>query len=597
MSYVFSKSGPLTVVASGATTLPVTTFHFLGLTGPCPPPPYSVTMSATLTCVPAPSSAAIVGPLPLPAGASVIPFPLPIPAGPPRICTLAITSTVTAPNGATMTMTADQVVCIVDPSPSDPNLPRLDMTLLTPDVEVTHPGSQTTSVYRIVNNDPVEGWTGDFSADSRNVAGLPAAGGTPPAPGDGIHAISDPGIGDNFPIGFPEDLDPSGCLPLPPDPLTFAPPLITKPIFVPAGSFVDVEVYRRSWGMCANGSCSESTAVVDGLFDDGTDGFACAGVSHVLDTSAPPSYDWADSGAASQVFIDPLQPEALALTYQPSPLDDVWINKIIDSFFGHVVDGGGDPIPVEFAAIPLDNNYGRHQMQLAGNFNVDSFFDIAYQVSFPGSPASPQPVVQTEMIAMGLTGGPSGFQNESPGGMGALGVQFFGPGSLPFEGVLELTTQVSAYAHLDNGEILPMQILAPQFLPIPGTDTMQVQYQAFAPGAPPTAAIIGLQLFDDTRGFAFSIPPNGPCDGDVNADNVVDVNDLSYVLFRLGNSGAPGTVDGDANDDGVVDVNDISYVLFRLGTCAPSSPDANGDGVVDVNDISCLLFQRARSGS
>ena len=48
---------------------------------------------------------------------------------------------------------------------------------------------------------------------------------------------------------------------------------------------------------------------------------------------------------------------------------------------------------------------------------------------------------------------------------------------------------------------------------------------------------------------------------DANGDNVVDVNDVSYVLFRLGGP-AP---DGDANGDGVVDVNDISYVLFRLG--------------------------------
>jgi hypothetical protein len=56
-----------------------------------------------------------------------------------------------------------------------------------------------------------------------------------------------------------------------------------------------------------------------------------------------------------------------------------------------------------------------------------------------------------------------------------------------------------------------------------------------------------------------------PCDGDANGDNAVDVNDISYVLFRLGDSGSPGEVDGDANGDGTVDVNDISYVLFRLG--------------------------------
>jgi hypothetical protein len=556
-------------------------------------------MTATLTCAPPPSTGGVFGPFPIVAGPQAIPIVIPIPAGPPRICLLAITSTVTTPTGATLTMTADQTVCIVDPSPADPSLPRLDMTLLTPDIESTHPGSQAVSTYRITNNDPNEDWSGDFTADSRNVAGLPAAGGTPPAPGDGVHAVSDPGIGDNFPIGFLEDLDPAGCLPLPPDPLTFAPPLISKPIVVPAGTSVDVDVYRRSWGMCANGSCSESTALVDGLFDDGTDGFACAGVSHVLDTSVPPSYDWLDSGAASQVFFDPFTPDALALTHRPSPFDELWINEIIDpASFGFGVNGDPpQPIPADFFSYPLDENYGRQQIQVDGFYQIDSFFDVTYQIDYVGSPASPQGVFQTEIIAMGLTGGPTGFQNESPGGMGQLAIQGLDSGGQPFDSTLELTKQLSAYAFLDNGEILPLQIFNPTMTPIPGTGSMHVQYQATLAGGPPTASILSLQLFDDTRGFAFSIPPGGPCDGDVNADNTVDVNDLSYVLFRLGNSGPPGTVDGDANDDGVVDVNDLSYVLFRLGTCSSNGPDANADGVVDVNDISCTLFERNRRGS
>jgi hypothetical protein len=65
------------------------------------------------------------------------------------------------------------------------------------------------------------------------------------------------------------------------------------------------------------------------------------------------------------------------------------------------------------------------------------------------------------------------------------------------------------------------------------------------------------------------IPFEQPCDGDADGGGMVDVNDLSYVLFRLGNTGTPGEVDGDANGDGVVDVNDISYVVFRLGNVCP----------------------------
>jgi hypothetical protein len=60
---------------------------------------------------------------------------------------------------------------------------------------------------------------------------------------------------------------------------------------------------------------------------------------------------------------------------------------------------------------------------------------------------------------------------------------------------------------------------------------------------------------------------------DVNGDFAIDVNDISYVLFRLGDTGLAGAgpiaLEGDANRDGVIDVNDISFVLFRLGHPCP----------------------------
>ena len=62
-------------------------------------------------------------------------------------------------------------------------------------------------------------------------------------------------------------------------------------------------------------------------------------------------------------------------------------------------------------------------------------------------------------------------------------------------------------------------------------------------------------------GFWPTVSGGAACEGDANGDGTVDVNDISYVLFRLG--GPPP--EGDANNDGAVDVNDISYVLFRLG--------------------------------
>ncbi len=67
--------------------------------------------------------------------------------------------------------------------------------------------------------------------------------------------------------------------------------------------------------------------------------------------------------------------------------------------------------------------------------------------------------------------------------------------------------------------------------------------------------------------------PPAFCEGDANQDGAVDVNDISFVLFRLGDPGG-ACIPGDANGDGANDVNDISFVLFRLGdttpTCSPS---------------------------
>ena len=86
------------------------------------------------------------------------------------------------------------------------------------------------------------------------------------------------------------------------------------------------------------------------------------------------------------------------------------------------------------------------------------------------------------------------------------------------------------------------------------------------------ALIVGAPFDDDNgvnSGSAYIFNAAIPCDGDSNGDGVVDVNDISFVLFALGdpcpNPGCPG----DANNDGVIDVNDISFVLFSLGDPCP----------------------------
>lgn len=72
---------------------------------------------------------------------------------------------------------------------------------------------------------------------------------------------------------------------------------------------------------------------------------------------------------------------------------------------------------------------------------------------------------------------------------------------------------------------------------------------------------IGWINLDDSTHFVATL-----CDGDADGSGGVDVNDISFVIFRLGNSGG-SCIDGDVDGNGSVNANDISYVIFRLGTC------------------------------
>ncbi len=64
--------------------------------------------------------------------------------------------------------------------------------------------------------------------------------------------------------------------------------------------------------------------------------------------------------------------------------------------------------------------------------------------------------------------------------------------------------------------------------------------------------------------FAFNDDLPTTCPADLDADSIVGVSDLSLAIQHLGLPGGRA----DANGDGAVDVNDITFVIFRLGdTC------------------------------
>lgn len=54
------------------------------------------------------------------------------------------------------------------------------------------------------------------------------------------------------------------------------------------------------------------------------------------------------------------------------------------------------------------------------------------------------------------------------------------------------------------------------------------------------------------------------CEGDADGSGAIDLDDVTFVILRLGQSGEPGTVPGDVDENGVVDLNDVSFVLLRI---------------------------------
>jgi hypothetical protein len=186
-------------------------------------------------------------------------------------------ATVSFSDATTLAQFGDTVVCLVDPAPGMPSVPRLDVELLTPNFVFSHPGDQSVPTYKITNNDPTKSVTVTAFGNSKQNAVRPSQGNEK----QGVFSIANP-FGDDFPIQF----DPGSCIPLPDHPYTQ--PEILKPLpAIMPGQSTTIQIRIRSYGQCGSGSCSESTLRVSGTFSDGTPAKACAGMASYVDTSVP----------------------------------------------------------------------------------------------------------------------------------------------------------------------------------------------------------------------------------------------------------------------------------------------------------------------
>ncbi|MEO1130716.1 MAG: hypothetical protein AAFX05_13570, partial [Planctomycetota bacterium] len=280
-------------------------------------------MSATLTCAPPPSSGpTVVGPFPIGPGFNFIPTSITVPAFPPRVCTLAVVSTVTFTDGTSLTLRGDVEVCIVEEAPpAGSGIPRLDLVNLTPLPHGVHAGDQAVSRYSLTNNDPLETWTGTIDADFVSTAAQPIEAGPLP-PFRTAFSASDPLGGDAWGIDFLANLPPGGCIPFPPNPSTTfitTATLLPAPIVLPPGGTISFEVAARPYRKCANGSCGESNVRAIGLYTDGTTGHACASAVYYVDNSIPPAYAWPDAGGTATCVPEQvvLPPGGMVLHVEP----------------------------------------------------------------------------------------------------------------------------------------------------------------------------------------------------------------------------------------------------------------------------------------
>ena len=266
------------------------------------PAPTSASLAVTLTCTPVGGGPTITIPsttftaaTPVAPGLQpLIAVPFVIPAGTfatltPQICTVVGVYTVTFADGTSISGTGDTQVCLVSPSEVDPNIPELNVEFVKingEDFVTCKKGDQTTLFYLVENNDENRSVSLTVNSTTNQVAKMP----TSSDPNDTtLFAISDPAEGtDAFFQKFSDSGDP-GALIDPPDPMENSNREITRDISIPPKGITIVSIDMRSWGMCADGSCSDNLVVFQGEWSDGSPALGCAGTAVVVGDVAPKS--------------------------------------------------------------------------------------------------------------------------------------------------------------------------------------------------------------------------------------------------------------------------------------------------------------------
>ncbi|GJM19800.1 MAG: hypothetical protein DHS20C14_20130 [Phycisphaeraceae bacterium] len=461
-------------------------------------------------------------------------------------------------DGTIITARGDTVVCIVDPAPGNPSLPRLDLEniTLTGD-ELAHPGDPQTNRYRITNNDPAESVTIDLEGRNQQTAGIPLI--TPGAgPPMNPFSFSTPGDGDDYPISF---VDP--CILLPPDPNTFtnAVDTLLLPPILP-GETVIIDVYSRGFQLCETGSGCEQVVLVDGLFSDGTTVEQCASGITLSDTAVPPAYACPDSGAVVLWTPDVFGGNpVLRANAQPRPAANYQLDYLIQppQLF---IDGNPAPVQIELGAATTDTCRITYIVPILPEpfpIPVDFFFPID---NFGGFPAQ----ILGSIDPGFLPNMPVGFDDVAPTTKNMLIIDENGDGVE--DSVVMNLVQVQAEFVCDPnnlndpGQILDLTNSFFSAFPGAGSNTMVIEGQTainpcFTKGVGAGLPVGELHITVDIRSFAGGFPAP-PCFCDCDGNGVLNVDDVDCLVT--------GFIGGDL-----------------------AAADCDGNGTLNIDDIDCFV--------
>jgi len=552
-SMVFSKTpptDPVMLTGGGVFMLPVVVYATV--TAGCSATSATATISINLDCNPGPNGTGLLVDAPIALGFNELLVPVTLPAGPPRICVVTGTATVTFDDGMVLEDTGDTVVCIVEPSPLGPDVPRLSMSLITSGLNRVHPGDQARIGYEIVNNDPTNSFNGNLRIGIANTTQMPIDLSTP-ANGEGVFSLADP-VGDSFPILFEDGLLPGLCVPLPLDPHLQLPNEIIRPVVLGPGEKEIVYVLARPWGLCASGTCSESTAVLEGQYSDLTPGLACSGTVIAADVATPPQFLWDGSGQVCQAQTGIPASGIGRLTSQLSDGTPVQIDVVIET-----EEVNGNPVFDGFDYMdPIDPHELRGQFFLQLPIQPTDPLSGVTRISFFGDDQIDVRLLELDQVE----GAPTGFFDIGPFVIGVLTLD-----KAPFDDVPDgrltflMQTSMVGFSGTAFQEPEPIELF------VDGFESGNVsRWSRSGPEAASGAALDGVQVFYDIRAYVHDLPATFPCPLDVTADLNGDLLITPADLLIFGESfNLPAASPLDRNGDGMVNILDLVDIVDKLG--------------------------------